>query len=39
MADRVDSLCVHGDGPTAVAAARAVRAALVEAGFAVRAFR
>ena len=28
MADQVDSLCVHGDGPTAVEAARAVRAAL-----------
>lgn len=34
----VDSICVHGDGPTAVAAARAVRRALDEAGFLVRAF-
>ncbi len=38
MAGEVDSLCVHGDGPTAVAAARAVRNALVEAGFRLRPF-
>lgn len=31
------SLCVHGDSPTAVAMARAVRAALDDAGIAVRA--
>jgi UPF0271 protein len=34
----VDSLCVHGDGRTAVAAARAVRRALEEAGFELRPF-
>lgn len=34
----VDSVCVHGDGPTAVAAARAVRAALTAAGLEVRPF-
>jgi 5-oxoprolinase (ATP-hydrolysing) subunit A len=38
MAPQVDSLCVHGDGPTAVAAARAVRAALVSAGFRLEPF-
>jgi 5-oxoprolinase (ATP-hydrolysing) subunit A len=38
LAPGVDSLCVHGDGPTAVAAARAVRAALQSRGFTVRAF-
>lgn len=38
MADQVDSLCVHGDGPTAVVAARAVRAALLDAGIALRSF-
>lgn len=38
MAGEVDSLCVHGDGPTAVAAARAVRAALEQAGYPVEAF-
>ena len=38
MADQVDSLCVHGDGPTAVAAARAVRAALEGAGIVLRPF-
>ena len=31
------SLCLHGDSPAAVAMARAVRAALDEAGVAVRA--
>jgi UPF0271 protein len=38
LAPGVDSLCVHGDGPTAVAAARAVRAALEDAGYLLRAF-
>ena len=38
MADQVDSLCVHGDGPTAVEAARAVRAALEGAGIELRPF-
>ena len=38
LAGQVDSICVHGDGPTAVAAAVAVRAALHRAGFALRAF-
>lgn len=33
-----DSLCVHGDSPTAVATASAVRAALVGAGVSVEAF-
>ena len=37
LAAEVDSVCVHGDGPTAVAAARAVRRALVAAGLSVRA--
>jgi len=32
---RIDTLCVHGDEPTAVAVARAVRAGLVEAGIEV----
>ncbi len=32
------SICVHGDSPGAVAMARAVREALVEAGFGLRAF-
>jgi UPF0271 protein len=35
LAPRVDSVCVHGDSPGAVEAARAVRRALTEAGFAV----
>jgi UPF0271 protein len=35
---RVDSLCVHGEGATAVAAARAVRGALTGAGFELRPF-
>ena len=34
----VDSVCVHGDGPQAVAIARAVRAALEGAGIAIRPF-
>jgi UPF0271 protein len=38
MAEGVDSICVHGDGPTAVEAARAVRAALLSAGFVVEPF-
>jgi UPF0271 protein len=32
---RIDSICVHGDEPTAVAVARAVRAGLERAGYAV----
>lgn len=35
---RCDSLCLHGDGPTAVRLAGAIRAALEEAGVAIRAF-
>lgn len=38
LARQVHSVCVHGDGPTAVEAARAVRAALERAGFTLRAF-
>lgn len=38
MAGEVHSICVHGDGPTAVTAARAVRAALEAAGLRLRAF-
>ena len=38
LAGAVDSVCVHGDGATAVAAARAVRAALEAAGFGLRSF-
>lgn len=37
-AARVDSVCVHGDGPTAVLAAREVRRALVDAGYELRSF-
>lgn len=37
LALRVDSLCVHGDSPDAVAIAAAVRGALEAAGIAVRA--
>ncbi len=37
LAMRVDSLCVHGDGPTAVAAARAARAAIEAAGIEIAA--
>jgi UPF0271 protein len=33
---KVDSLCVHGDGPTAVAILEALRAALEAAGLTVR---
>ena len=32
----IDSICVHGDSPHAVAMARKVRAALIEAGIAIR---
>ena len=35
----VDSLCVHGDTPGAVAMAEAVRSALADAGVRVAAFR
>lgn len=38
LAHDVHSVCVHGDGPTAVVAARTVRARLVAEGFAVVAF-
>lgn len=38
LAPEVDSVCVHGDGTTAVAAAHAVRRALAGAGLSVRAF-
>ena len=38
LAERVDSVCVHGDTPGAVENARAVRAALVSAGVSVRPF-
>jgi UPF0271 protein len=38
LAPGVHSLCVHGDGPTAVAAARAVRRALEGAGYDLRSF-
>jgi UPF0271 protein len=30
---RIDSVCVHGDGPEAVATARAIRLALQQAGY------
>ena len=33
LAGRVDSVCVHGDSPGAVGAARAVRRALEAAGY------
>lgn len=38
LALEIDTLCIHGDTPNAVAIARAVRAALEGAGVAVRAF-
>ena len=38
LADRVDSICVHGDTPGAAGVARRVRDALVSAGVDVRAF-
>jgi UPF0271 protein len=37
LADRVDSLCLHGDTAGAVVHARAVRAALEDAGWLLRA--
>ena len=30
---RIDSICVHGDGPEAVASARLIRQALEQAGY------
>jgi UPF0271 protein len=36
LSGQVDSVCVHGDSPSAVASAQAVRAALETAGFDVR---
>ena len=38
LAIMADSLCVHGDSPTAPESTRAVRAALTEAGITIRAF-
>jgi UPF0271 protein len=38
LADRVDSICVHGDTPGAAGVARRVREALVSAGVDVRSF-
>lgn len=38
LAAAVDSVCVHGDSPDAVTAARACRSALERAGFTVRRF-
>ncbi|HST17936.1 MAG TPA: LamB/YcsF family protein [Gaiellaceae bacterium] len=38
IADRVESICVHGDSPDAVSVARAVAAALRSAGVELRAF-
>jgi UPF0271 protein len=35
VAVKADTICIHGDGPEAVAVARAVRAALARAGIAV----
>ena len=37
VALRADTVCIHGDGPHAAAFARGLRAALEEAGVAVRA--
>jgi UPF0271 protein len=37
LACRIDSVCVHGDGPEAIRIARAVRAGLEEAGWTVSA--
>jgi UPF0271 protein len=34
----IDSICVHGDTPNAVALAKAVRARLETAGFSLRPF-
>ena len=33
LPSRIDSICVHGDGPGAVAAAQDIRAAREETGF------
>ncbi len=38
LASEVDSLCIHGDSPGALDLARAVRAALEDAGHALRSF-
>ncbi len=38
LADGVDSICVHGDSPGAVAAANACRSALESAGYTLRSF-
>lgn len=38
LASEVDSLCIHGDSPRALDLARAVRAALEDAGHALRSF-
>lgn len=38
LAEQVDSLCLHGDSPGAVAHARAVRTALAQGGFVIRPF-
>jgi UPF0271 protein len=35
---QADSICVHGDSPGAVDAARAIRARLAQAGVALRPF-
>jgi 5-oxoprolinase (ATP-hydrolysing) subunit A len=39
LVDRVDTLCLHGDSPGALAMALAVRSALSEAGVTVAAMR
>ncbi len=39
LATRIDSVCVHGDSPNAVAMARAVRTRLEQAGIALAPFR
>ena len=36
LAVQIDSICVHGDGPTAVAMARSLREGLMGAGYAIR---
>ena len=33
---QIDSICVHGDSPTAVAMAKSVRNALIDAGIEIR---
>ncbi len=35
---RIDTICLHGDGPTAVAIARAVRESLLDEGIAIQPF-